>query len=236
MGRPRDRGRRTELLDQVIDYLAAHGLAGLSMRPLAGHLGQSTRVLTHHFADKAELVGAVLARLDELQRERLRALPGWDGERPMGEIVQAAWERQLAEENLPFTRLVHEIEGLAAGGRLAGQVTRLLADRVEFVAASFRTRGVTDPDARHYATVQNAVFAGLQLDVLNTGDRARADAGIAWLAATADGWVAAAHPRRPSPSRRPRRSTQVTAPGDSAAETGGDGGAERDGDGRMAPG
>ncbi|MEW2359277.1 TetR family transcriptional regulator [Spirillospora sp. NPDC029432] len=189
MARPRDPDRRAELLDGVLEYLAGNGLSTLSMRPLAEHLGHSTRVLTHHFADKRALLGAVLARLDERQRERLRALPGWDGERPMGEIVRAAWDWQLAAENLPFTRLVHEIEGLAAGGRLHGQVTRLLADRVEFVAASFRARGVPAEAAVRYATVQNAAFAGLQIDFLNTGDRDRAEEGIAWLAAQADRWI-----------------------------------------------
>lgn len=192
MARPRDPHRRTELLDGVIGYLAEHGLLMLSMRPLAEHLGHSTRVLTHHFADKQELLGAVLARLDERQRAWLRAMPGWDGERGMGDIVRATWEAQLAEENLPFTRLVHEIEGLAAGGRLAGQVTTLLADRIAFVAESFRGRGVPWDAARRYATVQNAAFAGLQLDFLNTGERERAEEGVAWLAAQADRWVAEA--------------------------------------------
>jgi AcrR family transcriptional regulator len=190
MARPRDPHRRAELLDAVVGYLAEHGLSTLSMRPLAEHLGHSTRVLTHHFDGKRELLGAVLAHLDRLQRERLRALPGWDGEGGMGDIIRATWQWQLSEENLPMTRLVHEIEGLAAGERLAGQVTRLLADRVEFVAGAFRARGVPDPQAVHYATLQNATFAGLQIDFLNTGDRDRADAGIEWLAAQADRWIA----------------------------------------------
>ncbi|MFC6937386.1 hypothetical protein ACFQHO_48685 [Actinomadura yumaensis] len=46
--------------------------------------------------------------------------------------------------------------------------------------------------ARRYATVQNAAFAGLQLDFLNTGERERAEEGVAWLAAQADRWVAEA--------------------------------------------
>ncbi|WP_067821358.1 TetR/AcrR family transcriptional regulator [Actinomadura kijaniata] len=190
MARPRDPHRRDELLDATVDYLATNGLSTLSMRPLAEHLGHSTRVLTHHFADKSELLTAVLTRLDEQQRQRLRALPGWDGERGMGDIIRATWRWQLAEENLPFTRLVHEIEGLAAGGRLHGQVTRLLADRIAFVAAAFRARGVPENAALRYATLQNATFAGLQLDYLNTGDRERAEAGIEWLADQADRWIA----------------------------------------------
>ncbi len=60
-------------------------------------------------------------------------------------------------------------------------------------------RGVPDPRAVHYATLQNATFAGPQIDLLNTGDRDRdgADAGIEWLAAQADRWIADAD-RAPS--------------------------------------
>ncbi|WP_181786873.1 TetR/AcrR family transcriptional regulator [Streptomyces phytophilus] len=191
MPRPADPARKTALLDSVVDYLVDHGLATLSMRPLAKELGQSTRVLTHHFADKADLLNATLTRLDERQREWLAGLPGADGEMGMGEVVRATWEYHLTPEHLPLTRLIHEIEGLAAGDRLGGATSRLLADRVEFVAGWFRDRGVPAEAATDYATLLNAAFAGLQIDMLNTGDRERTTAAAHRLADLADGWVAA---------------------------------------------
>ncbi|WP_308210226.1 TetR family transcriptional regulator [Actinomadura madurae] len=78
MARPRDPRRRVEILDAVLDHLAEHGMSGLSMRPIAQALGQSTRVLTHHFADKDALLAALLKRLDEIQHEQLHATEGWD--------------------------------------------------------------------------------------------------------------------------------------------------------------
>ncbi|NGN64361.1 TetR/AcrR family transcriptional regulator, partial [Streptomyces sp. A7024] len=185
-----DPARKTALLDAIVDYLTENGLATLSMRPLAKELGQTTRVLTHHFADKAELLNAALTRLDERQRGWLAELPGADGALPMSEVVKATWEYHLTPEHLPFTRLIHEIEGLAAGDRLAGATSRLLADRVDFVAGWFRDRGVPEQPAREYATLLNAAFAGLQIDMLNTGDRERTTTALHHLADQTDAWVA----------------------------------------------
>ena len=123
MARPRDPHRRTEILDAVIGHLAETGIATLSLRPLAQALGHSTRVLTHHFADKDALLTAVLERLDEIQHGQLRATEGWDDtSRGIGAIVRDSWRRHLEPGNIGATRLIHEIEGLAAAGRLGGRV------------------------------------------------------------------------------------------------------------------
>ncbi|GAA4523362.1 TetR/AcrR family transcriptional regulator [Nonomuraea ferruginea] len=192
MARTADPARREELLDRIVDYLAERGLSTLSMRPLAEHLGKSTRVLTHHFEDKEELLSATMRRLDERHRAWLRSLPGWDGSDSVGTIVRRTWEFQLREENLPIARLIHEIEGLAAGGRLAGLVPELLADRSAFVASLLRDRGVPERDALRISTLVNSAYTGLQLDVLTTGERERVDEALHQLADLVDEWVEAA--------------------------------------------
>ncbi|GAA0928684.1 TetR/AcrR family transcriptional regulator [Nonomuraea longicatena] len=189
MARTPDPERRTELLDQIVDYLAEHGLATLSMRPLAEHLGKSTRVLTHHFADKRELLSATMIRLDERHRAWLRSLPGWDGADSVGTIVRRTWDWQLREENLPIARLIHEIEGLAAGGQLPGPVPRLLSERSGFVAGLLRERGVPEPDALRLSTLANSAYTGLQLDLLITGERDRVEAALDQLTGLIDTWV-----------------------------------------------
>ncbi|TDC06170.1 TetR/AcrR family transcriptional regulator [Nonomuraea longispora] len=190
MARTADPNRRAELLDQIVDYLAGHGLSTLSMRPLAEHLGKSTRVLTHHFADKEELLSATMERLDERHRAWLRSLPGWTGSDSVGTIIRHTWDWQSSEDNLPTARLVHEIEGLAAGGRLRGHVPRLLADRSEFVAGLLRERGVPRADALRISTLANSAYTGLQLDLLTTGDRERVEEALDQLCALVDEWVA----------------------------------------------
>ncbi|MEV4834798.1 TetR/AcrR family transcriptional regulator [Nonomuraea sp. NPDC049486] len=192
MARTADPARRDELLDRIVDYLAERGLSTLSMRPLAEHLGKSTRVLTHHFEDKEELLSATMRRLDERHRAWLRSLPGWDGSDSVGTIVRRTWEFQLREDNLPIARLIHEIEGLAAGGRLTGLVPELLADRSAFVASLLRDRGVPERDALRISTLVNSAYTGLQLDVLTTGERERVDEALHQLADLVDEWVEAA--------------------------------------------
>ena len=61
MARPIDAQRRQELLDGTVDYLIGHGVAGLSLRPLADALGTSDRMLIHHFGSKQELLTQALA-------------------------------------------------------------------------------------------------------------------------------------------------------------------------------
>ncbi|MFI6922211.1 TetR/AcrR family transcriptional regulator [Nonomuraea spiralis] len=195
MARPRDPRRRTELLDAIIGHLTVHGVAGLSLRPLARALGQSTSVLTHHFATKDDLIAAVLARLDQRQRDRLQALPGWAEGRSLGAVIRASWEWHLADDHLPLIRLLHEIEGLAAAGRLAGAyVPTTLGDRAEFVADALRAHGVPDEDARAHATLLNAAYAGLQLDYLTTGDSKRVESALDRLVELADTWTVRPRP------------------------------------------
>ena len=74
MARPPDPVRRQELLDEVVRYLADHGLAGASLRPMAKALGVSLNGLVHHFGTKTDLLVAALARANELQQ---RESEGW---------------------------------------------------------------------------------------------------------------------------------------------------------------
>ncbi|PZG45254.1 TetR family transcriptional regulator [Spongiactinospora gelatinilytica] len=191
MARSADPHHREELLDQIVDYLAGHGLSTLSMRPLAQHLGKSTRVLTHHFADKEALLRATMEHLDERHRAWMRSLPGLPGTASVGAIIRRTWDWQTTEENLPIARLIHEIEGLAAAGKLHGHIPRLLADRSEFVAELLQERGVPDADAVRISTLTNSAYTGLQLDFLTSGDRERVEIALDQLCALVDDWVTA---------------------------------------------
>ena len=188
MARTADPARRVELIDAIIVELAETGLATFSLRTLAAALGRSTRVLTHHFADKDALLAAVLARLDEQQHEALRSTPGWaDPAVGIGSIVADAWRRHLSAAELPRTRLIHEIEGLAAAGRLA--VPGFVSGRATFVARALELRGLAPADALTKATLLNNAYAGLQADHLTTGEATRTEAALAELCALADGWT-----------------------------------------------
>ena len=54
--------RRDELLDGAVAWTIEHGLADLSLRPVAKALGTSDRMLLYYFGTKDELVAAVVDR------------------------------------------------------------------------------------------------------------------------------------------------------------------------------
>jgi AcrR family transcriptional regulator len=54
--------RRDELLDGAVGWVLDHGLAELSLRPLARSLGTSDRMVLYYFGTKDHLVAAVVDR------------------------------------------------------------------------------------------------------------------------------------------------------------------------------
>ena len=66
---------REELLERATDYVLAHGLIGLSLRPLAAEIGTSDRMLIYHFSNRDALVSAVVARSNERAMAAVAALP-----------------------------------------------------------------------------------------------------------------------------------------------------------------
>ena len=187
MARPVDPERRREVVDAVIEQLAHTGLTGFSLRTLAAGLGQRTRVLTHHFKDREALLAAVLGRLDERQHHALRATEGWDDPAvPVSEIVQAAWERNLSAEEMAMTRLIREVEGLAAAGRVTLPEGQFIRGRAEFVAGCLQVRGMGERSALVAASLLNSAYSGLQADYLVTGDTERVTAALAALCAWLD--------------------------------------------------
>ncbi|BDM70215.1 hypothetical protein HEK616_37020 [Streptomyces nigrescens] len=190
MPRPASPERRREVIDAVIDQLADTGIGSFSLRTLSAGIGQSTRVLTHHFADKKALLAAVLERLDERQQVALRSTPGWhDPEVKVGHLVRSAWERNLGPDELAMTRLFREIEGLAAAGRLPFPGAAFVRGRAEFVASCLVRRGLPESSALIKATLLNSGFSSLQSDYLITGDKERAEAALEELCTWIDSCV-----------------------------------------------
>ena len=51
---------RARILDAALSLMSEHGVAGTSMRMLAGECGLNVATLYHHFPSKADLLRAVL--------------------------------------------------------------------------------------------------------------------------------------------------------------------------------
>src|SRR5271155_4722054 len=159
------------MLDAAVDYAVEHGLADLTLRPLADALGVMPNTLVHHFGSKEEMLSAILNGV----RDRLRAMraqmeeessrgPLASRQAPLGGV----WAGASGPERLPFFRSFFEAYGLALQQpeRFRPFLDRVVADWL--VSA--------EPER---ATLELAVVRGLLLDLLTSGERDRVDAAFA---------------------------------------------------------
>src|SRR5713101_2842966 len=109
MARPTDPARRAELLQSAIDYAIEHGLADLTLRPLAEALEVMPNTLVHHFGSKEELLSAILNGV----RDRLREMRAQMDADPREDPLEGVWRWTSSPERLPFFRSFFEAYGLA---------------------------------------------------------------------------------------------------------------------------
>ena len=181
MARPVDERRRTELLDRVVTHLAEHGIADLSLRPLAAELGVSVSTLTHHFGSKDELIVAALRRSAQVQKlveaRWLRAEPDLS----TADLLRRWWRwLSSSRRNLALVRL--EIEAVALEATLPGLPRELRGEQIGFWRRGLQDRlvadGVDPATAVLRASLLKANFTGLVVDLLATGERRRLSAAL----------------------------------------------------------
>src|SRR5689334_23316344 len=99
--------RRTELLDAAYREVLEHGLADMSLRPLAAAIGSSPRVLLFLFGSKDGLVRELLARA---RRDELTGLEGLEGD-GLDAVTAALWQWLSAPRHRPLLVLWVEAYG-----------------------------------------------------------------------------------------------------------------------------
>ncbi|MFZ0501383.1 MAG: TetR/AcrR family transcriptional regulator [Steroidobacteraceae bacterium] len=163
--------RKQELLEATIIYLLEHGLAELSLRPLAAAAGTSARLLIYHFGSKERLLVEVLETLQRRLRasfaEVLAARAAKAGEPPL----KTFWNWAASRRNFPCLRLLYELQILAARNpeSYARYLRRNSRDWIELV----QTALPAEERSAAMATLLVAVFDGLFLELMSTGDRRR---------------------------------------------------------------
>ena len=186
MFRPLDVDRRAELLDLTMRYAAQHGIATLSLRPLAAALGTSSRMLVHYFGTKEELIGQALvaARPDIPALLAAHARAGHDPARMAGRLWR---ELTTGGEQETRTRLLLEVMALALTQPEQYREYAVNAVRawLDPLVDALRAAGPTARDARARATMLVSGLRGLALDRYLTGDRQRTDDAAAALIAAA---------------------------------------------------
>ena len=174
--------RRAELLIACYGYLLEHGLAGLSLRPLAAATGTSPRVLLYLFGSKEQLVRELLARARHEQITLITGLLGPDA--PDGgfeQLTDRLWNLLSSPGQRPMVRLTYEAY-LRSVSRDPGPWQGFAAETArDYLELLIRAQPGAHP-ARAEATAAStlALIRGLLLDLLAGGDADRATA--AWRA------------------------------------------------------
>jgi AcrR family transcriptional regulator len=158
MVRPIDPTRRAATLEKAADYVLEHGLAGLSLRPLARALGTSPRMLLYDFESKQQLIDEILAAIRRREAGLLEADV---------RSLEDVWRWISAPEREPFLRLFFEVYVDALG---RGEADPLVREWLDFLESNWRP-----PVDAGTASLMIAVVRGLLLDRLATGDKARTD-------------------------------------------------------------
>lgn len=167
-------------------YAARHGIASLSLRPLAAALGTSSRMLVHYFGTKEELIGQALAAARP-DIPAVLAAHAEAGHAP-AEMARRLWrELTTAGDQEPRTRLLLEVMALALTQpelyeRYAVDAVRAWLDPL---SAALRAAGLAARDAHARATMLVSGLRGLALDRYLTGDRQRTDDAARALIAAA---------------------------------------------------
>jgi AcrR family transcriptional regulator len=162
--------RRDELAQAATDDVLEHGLVGLSLRPLAGRLGTSDRMLLYHFASKDDLVACVLRVANDRSVAEVRALP------PAGDVrgaVLRLWEAVTAPRLAACQRMYVEAAALGLFGRepYSSVVREANRDWVAAVAEHLVASGTSRERAPRAVALLDAALTGFQLDLpLDAGD------------------------------------------------------------------
>jgi AcrR family transcriptional regulator len=173
MARTPDPVLKQHLLDQVVGYLADNGLGILSLRPMAAALGMSTNRLVHHFGTKDELIAAALERAVELQADVRNEWLAADAGITQADLLRNWWTWVLAApRNLALVRLGLEAAALDAtvtglGGEVRAQQIGLWRTNIE---QRLVAEGLPEFVAHREASIAKAVFTGLVLDLMASGE------------------------------------------------------------------
>lgn len=170
---------RERLLDAAMEYVAAHGVSGLTLRGLAPALGTSHRMLIYHFGSKDGLLTAIVQAVEAGQRELFAGLAADMEADPPG-FAQRYWQQLTDPEMRARERLFFDVYVRALHG--APGTETLLAGGIEpwleLLASWLERLGVPRTTARPRARLALAVSRGLLLDLAATGDRKAVDAAM----------------------------------------------------------
>lgn len=158
---------RDRLLQSCLTYFLRHGVANLSLRPLATAVGTSARMLLHYFGSKEALIAEVMGQVQTRLQDAFKELLIRSGE-PRTNPLPRFWKVLSRKENQPSLRLLFEIQMLALQNprRYRRYLTRSSATWRGLIEQALPAKQSNPINA----TLHNAVIDGLLLELLSTGD------------------------------------------------------------------
>src|SRR5712692_5645868 len=140
--------RKEELLERAYQYALEHGLADMSLRPLAAAIGSSPRVLLFLFGSKDGLVSELLARA---RRDELAFLAEATAGQPadLAGAVDATWRWLAADQVRPLLTLWTEAFARSLAepdGPWSGFAARSVADWLDVLRLAPRTSPEPESD------------------------------------------------------------------------------------------
>ncbi|WP_312178578.1 hypothetical protein [Arthrobacter sp.] len=172
-------GDRVDLLDRVIDAVAARGLERSTFRSLATDLGISTFPLVSTFGTKEDLLATVVQHVEKRQADLARTM--LDGDVLDAKLFYEFWNwcvSNVQAMNLDLEIILHQRRSRPEDQSVPHSA---LGQWLELWTARYRRSGYSEPHALQKATLMTAVVWGLQLDLVITGDTSRVTAAYVQL-------------------------------------------------------
>ncbi|TCC65788.1 TetR/AcrR family transcriptional regulator [Kribbella pittospori] len=178
--KPAPSARQQELLERAYTYSLSHGLADLSLRPLAAAIESSPRVLLFLFGSKDGLIRALLARARVDELELLRQIEARYDEPPgLTVVARELWTWLAEPERRPLMKFWVEAYGrslVAPDGPWADYGRSTVDDWLELLKASQPDPGSRAAEARRTGVL--AMLRGALIDLLATEDLDRTTAAV----------------------------------------------------------
>jgi len=184
--------RKEELLERIVDVFLSQGISDVSLRPLAGSVGTSARLLIYHFGSKESLVAEALQRVRQRMQHEFLKLAAPKQSQSLESTFLLFWKWVQAPQNQGHVRLFLQVYGLALHDR--ARYSEYLSSTTE-TWVRFLDQGFAQFPARNshsseaVRTFIVASFRGLLLDLLATGDRERTTEALYLLIESVSGMV-----------------------------------------------
>jgi AcrR family transcriptional regulator len=161
--------RKEELLNGALSYLSEHGIANVSLRPMATQLGTSPRILMFHFKSKERLLQEVMEELQTRLKSSFARIG--KGSRKAVPPLKRFWIWATEKGNLPYLKLLYETQIIAAQNpKVYGAYLRTVSRDWQGVVLQTLSQSLRSKDM---ATLCIAVFDGLLIELIMTGERPR---------------------------------------------------------------